>query len=181
MLAASGAQRCVATGYGRYLMEVFSDICTITEIKAVALGAPFVKLVCMGRAMMIPGFLGSNIEGALNPERKKAVCGNWEGLPAIFQEIGGTAQEIFAGYQDVQKKVGKDAMKDIPYGAIAMWTCADKLNAGLQQLMAGARKFKTSEITRDDIVAANREMQRETRLQFVTEALDAQANMILNA
>lgn len=39
MLAASGAQRCVATGYGRYLMEVFSDICTITEIKAVALGA----------------------------------------------------------------------------------------------------------------------------------------------
>lgn len=31
--------------------------------KALALGAPFTKLVCMGRAPMIPGFLGSNIEG----------------------------------------------------------------------------------------------------------------------
>jgi glutamate synthase domain-containing protein 2 len=148
--------------------------------KALALGAPFVKLICMGRAIMIPGFLGANIEGALHPERKKAVCGNWEGLPAIFQEIGGSAPEIFAGYQDVQKKVGKDAMKDIPYGAIAMWTCADKLNAGLQQLMAGARRFSTAEIGRDDIVAANRETQKETRLQFITEALDAQAYKVLN-
>jgi glutamate synthase domain-containing protein 2 len=148
--------------------------------KALALGAPFVKMVCMGRAMMIPGFLGANIEGAFNPERKKAVCGNWEGLPAVFQDIGGSAEEIFAGYQDVQKKVGKDAMKDIPYGAIAMWTYADKLKAGLQQLMAGVRKFSTSEISRDDIVAANRETQRETRLQFITEALEAQAYKVLN-
>ncbi|RJP37118.1 MAG: FMN-binding glutamate synthase family protein, partial [Desulfobacteraceae bacterium] len=28
--------------------------------KALALGAPYTKLVCMGRAIMIPGFLGSN-------------------------------------------------------------------------------------------------------------------------
>lgn len=31
--------RFVATGYGRYLMEVFGDVPAITEIKAVALGA----------------------------------------------------------------------------------------------------------------------------------------------
>jgi glutamate synthase domain-containing protein 2 len=45
--------------------------------KALALGAPFVKLVCMGRALMIPGFLGSNIEGALYPDRREKLCGNW--------------------------------------------------------------------------------------------------------
>ncbi len=38
--------------------------------KGIALGAPFAKLICMGRGIMIPGFLGSNIEGVLRPERR---------------------------------------------------------------------------------------------------------------
>ncbi|MDR7866662.1 MAG: glutamate synthase-related protein [Sporomusaceae bacterium] len=147
--------------------------------KALALGAPFVKLICMGRTLMIPGFLGANIEGALNPERRVALNGNWESLPASLGDCGSSPQEIFAGYQDVQRKVGKDAMKDIPYGAIAMWTCADKLNAGLQQLMAGARKFSTVEIDRGDIVSGNRETQRETKIPFITDALDDRAYKIL--
>ncbi len=147
--------------------------------KALSLGAPFVKLICMGRTLMIPGFLGANIEGALNPERRVALNGNWESLPASLGDCGSSPQEIFAGYQDVQRKVGNDAMKDIPYGAIAMWTCADKLNAGLQQLMAGARKFSTAEIDRGDIVSGNRETQRETKIPFITDALDDRAYKIL--
>lgn len=43
--------------------------------KALALGAPYTKLVCMGRAIMIPGYLGANIEGVLHPERKAKVNG----------------------------------------------------------------------------------------------------------
>jgi glutamate synthase domain-containing protein 2 len=31
--------------------------------KVLAMGAPYFKAVCMGRAMMIPGFVGNNIEG----------------------------------------------------------------------------------------------------------------------
>ncbi|CQR70801.1 hypothetical protein SOV_43190 [Sporomusa ovata DSM 2662] len=149
--------------------------------KALALGAPFVKLICMGRAIMIPGFLGSNIEGALHPERKVAVSGNWDSLPASFKEYGSSPQEIFAGYHDVQKKVGKDEMKNIPYGAIAMWTCADKLNAGLQQLMAGARKFSMTEIARTDIYAGNRETERETKIPFITDVQNENAYSILNS
>jgi len=148
--------------------------------KALALGAPFTKLVCMGRAVMIPGFLGSNIEGVINPGRKEAVCGHWEKLPLAVSEIGGNnPQEIFAGYYDVQKKVGKDAMKDIPYGAIAVWTLADKLVAGLQQFMAGARKFSLSAITRDDVFSANRETEKETGIPFITDVADAKAKKIL--
>src|SRR5512142_3083457 len=49
--------------------------------KALALGAPFVKLVCMGRAPMIPAFVGSNIEGVLRPENRAAVHGHWDELP----------------------------------------------------------------------------------------------------
>jgi glutamate synthase domain-containing protein 2 len=148
--------------------------------KALALGAPFTKLICMGRAVMIPGFVGSNIEGVLKPDRKKAVNGNWDELAPAVKELGTTPEEIFAGYFDVQKKVGEEEMKNIPFGAIAMWTLADKLAAGLQQLMAGARKFRLSEISRSDIFSGNRETERETKIPFITDVLDEQAKAILN-
>lgn len=149
--------------------------------KALALGAPFTKLVCMGRALMIPGFLGANIEAALQPARKQALAGNWNELPKSVSEIGTTPEEIFASYYDVQAKVGSEAMKNIPYGAIAIWTLADKLAAGLQQFMAGARKFSVSEISRSDIYAANRETAAETGVPFITEVQDESAKKILNA
>jgi hypothetical protein len=110
--------------------------------KGLALGAPYTKLICMGRAIMIPGFPGRQHRGSLHPDRKEKVNGNWDKLPASISAMGSTPEEIFASYYDVQKKVGKDEMKNIPYGAIAMWTMADKLACGLQQLMAGARKFQ---------------------------------------
>jgi hypothetical protein len=44
--------------------------------------------------------------------------------------------------------------------------------AGLQQLMAGARKFNLSEIRRDDLFAVTAKTQRETNLKFITEAGD---------
>ncbi|OPY16463.1 glutamate synthase-related protein [Syntrophus aciditrophicus] len=149
--------------------------------KALALGAPYTKLVCMGRAAMIPGFLGSNIEGVLKPERKAKVNGNWDELPISVREIGASTEELFAGYYDLQKKVGADEMKNIPYGAIAMWTLADKLAAGLQQLMAGARRFDLSQISRGDVFSANRETERETKIPFITDVLDESAKKILNS
>ena len=148
--------------------------------KAFALGAPFTKLICMGRALMIPAFLGANIEGVLNPDKRAALSGNWDKLPQGVQEMGVKAEEIFAGFYDVQKKVGKDEMKNIPYGAIGVWTLADKLAAGLQQLMAGARKFQLNAITRDDIFSGNRETERETGIKFMTDAADESAKKILN-
>ncbi|MBN3040939.1 MAG: FMN-binding glutamate synthase family protein [Candidatus Omnitrophica bacterium] len=147
--------------------------------KALALGAPFTKLVCMGRALMIPGYLGSNIEGVVNKPSKEKVNGNWDQLAPAVAEIGSTPEEIFAGYYDVQKKVGKSEMKNIPFGAIALWTLSDKLAAGLQQLMAGARKFNLREITRNDIYAANRETAKETGITYITDKNDNVAKEIL--
>lgn len=149
--------------------------------KALALGAPFVKLVCMGRAPMIPGYLGSNIEGVIKPERKAAVNGHWEELPPAVTALGKYPEEIFAGWEPVKQIVGANEMKNIPFGAIAMYAFSDKLAAGLQQFMAGARKFNLNEITRDDLVAANRETQEITGLPFMTEALDTKAKAILNS
>ncbi len=149
--------------------------------KALALGAPFTKLVCMGRAIMIPGFVGANIEGALHPERRGDLNGNWNELPKTVQRVGNTAKEIFANYVEVEKKVGKDEMKHIPYGAIAFCTMADKLSCGLQQLLAGARRFSVKQITRGDIFSGNRETAKETGIPHVSDVNDESARKILNS
>ncbi|VFM98428.1 MAG: Glutamate synthase domain-containing protein 2 [Candidatus Kentron sp. G] len=148
-------------------------------LKALALGAPFVKLICMGRSLMIPAYLGSNIEGVLYPERRDKLNGNWEKLPQTVKNFGSTEEEIFAAYHEVRKKVGNEEIKNVPLGAIASWTLADKLVAGLQQFMAGARKFSLSEISRSDIFSANRATERETGVPFMTDLEDEQAMKIL--
>ncbi len=147
--------------------------------KGLALGAPFTKLICMGRGLMVPGFLGSNIEGAIHPERRDRLNGNWDALPKTVTQYGTTAQEIFSCYYDVEKKVGKEAMAEIPYGALAIWTLGDKLACGIQQLMAGARRFSMDTLTRNDIFAANRETAEETGILHISEINDESARKIL--
>ncbi|MCK9432280.1 MAG: glutamate synthase-related protein [Candidatus Omnitrophica bacterium] len=149
--------------------------------KALALGAPYTKLACMGRALMIPAYLGSNIQGVLDPAVKARVSGSWDKFPASVADLGTTAEELFAGYYDLQKKVGKDEMKNIPLGAVAFWTLADKLAAGIQQLMAGARRFTLKAISREDIFSANRETEKETGVPFITDFADDKARKILKS
>ncbi len=149
--------------------------------KALALGAPYVKMICMGRGVMIPGFLGANIEGALHPERREAVHGNWATLPKSIREVGESPEQIFSGYYDILKKVGSQGIKEIPYGAMAIWSLADKLSAGLQQLLAGARKHSIKDISRSDIASANRETELETKIPFITDVQDEVAKNLLNS
>ncbi len=149
--------------------------------KALALGAPFVKLVCMGRAPMIPGFLGSNIEGVFKPDKRAELNGHWEELPPSVKAVGTYPEEIFAGWEAVKNKVGEKEMEQIPFGAIAMYTYADKLACGLQQFMAGARKFSLSSISRSDLMAANRETEEVTGIPYLTDAQHDKALEILKA
>ena len=149
--------------------------------KAIALGAPYTKLVCMGRAPMIPGYLGSNIQGVFQPETRSHLNGRWDELPSSVKDFGNTPEELFAGWENVKDKVGADEMKHIPFGAIAMYGYADKLACGLQQFMAGARKFKLSEITRNELMAANRQTAELTGIPYMCDALDDSAKAILKA
>ena len=147
--------------------------------KALSLCAPYVKLVCMGRAPMIPGFIGANITGALDNEIRDAVNGNWDKLPAAVLEYGNKPNEILIGWEDVKKIVGADEMKNIPLGAVCMYNYADKLSCGLQQFMAGARKFKLSELDRSDLMSANKETAAETGIRYMTDAQNESALSIL--
>jgi glutamate synthase domain-containing protein 2 len=147
--------------------------------KALALCAPYTKLVCMGRAPMIPGFLGSNIEGVFKPEKRTALAGHWEQLPSTVKAVGTYPEEIFAGWESVREKVGDDEMENIPFGAVAMYGYADKLACGLQQFMAGARKFSLDQIARDDLMAANRETAEVSGVPYMTDAQHDSAMAIL--
>lgn len=149
--------------------------------KALALGAPYTKMVCMGRAPMIPAFVGSNIEGVLRPENRAKVCGHWDELPSTVSCYGDKPEMIFSAWDTVANKVGRDEMSKIPMGAIALVGYADKLACGLQQFMAGARKFRLTHLTRDDLMSANRETAHECGIPYMTEAGQAQAMAVLNA
>jgi len=128
---------------------------------------------------MIAGFLGSNIEATFYPERKAELSGHWEKLPATVTEYGIYPEEIFSEWETVKNKVGENEMKNIPFGAVAMVGYADKLAGGLQQFMAGARKFNLSELDRSDLIASNRETEEISKIPFMTEALDEEAKAIL--
>jgi hypothetical protein len=172
MLAAKGQKVVDLSFAGGFALED-------SIFKGLALGAPFTKLICMGRGIMIPGFLGANIEGVLHPDRKERLNGNWASLPKSIADLGESPEKIFASYFDVQEKVGKKEMENIPYGAIAMWTMADKLACGIQQLLAGARKFKLDQLSRNDLFAANRETAHETGITHIADANNESAMRIL--
>jgi hypothetical protein len=81
----------------------------------------------------------------------------------------------------VAKKVGAAEMENIPFGAVAMAAYADKLACGLQQFMAGARKARIPDVARTDLMAANRETEKESGIPYMTEAENDKAMAVLKA
>jgi glutamate synthase domain-containing protein 2 len=136
--------------------------------KALAMGSPYVKAVCMGRGLMIPGMVGKNI-------------GNWlaEGkLPTSVSKYGNSASEIFVAYAELEEKLGS-RMKDIPLGAVGIYTYCQRFKVGLQQLMAGSRNFRLSTISRMDLMALTEEASKISGIPYVMDAYSEEANKIL--
>jgi glutamate synthase domain-containing protein 2 len=141
--------------------------------KALAMGAPFTKAVCMGRALMIPGMVGKNI-GLWLQEGKNA-------LPNTISVFGSTVEEIFVCYEDLVDKYGEDTVRDMPLGAIGIYTFVDKLHVGLQQIMAGSRNFGVSAISRDDLMTLTPEAAQVSGIPYVMDAYREEAEKIINS
>ncbi|MDR1618049.1 MAG: FMN-binding glutamate synthase family protein [Treponema sp.] len=139
--------------------------------KALTLGAPYVKAVCMGRALMIPGMVGKNIARWIKD-------GN---LPKNVAEYGSTPETIFVDYEKVKSLVGADEMKNIPLGAIGIYSYADKLKVGLQQLMAGARRFSIPVMSRKDLMSLTEECAKVTKIPYLMDCYREDALKILGA
>jgi hypothetical protein len=60
-----------------------------------------------------------------------------------------------------------------------IWRHAAKLKVGLQQLMAGTRKFNVSEIKRDDLMALTEEASKVSGIPYVMDSYRDKAEEIL--
>jgi glutamate synthase domain-containing protein 2 len=139
--------------------------------KALALGAPFAKAICMGRALLIPGMVGKNIAQWLKDGK----------LPNTVSQFGSTPEEIFINYEDVRNIVGAREMKNIPLGAVGVYSYTEKLRIGLQQLMAGARCFSLPALTRRELMSLTEECARVTGIPYLMDAYREEAMAILNS
>ena len=124
----------------------------------------------MGRALMIPGMVGKNIDQWLKDDK----------LPKTISQFGSTPEEIFINYEDVKSIVGAKEMKNIPLGAVGIYSYVDKLKVGLQQLMAGARCFSLPAITRQELMSLTEECAKVTGIPYLMECYRDEAMKILN-
>jgi glutamate synthase domain-containing protein 2 len=138
--------------------------------KAFALAAPYIKAICLGRASMTAAMVGNTIGEMIKKEK----------VPADIAKYGNDIEHVFVLAAKLKEKYGKDFQK-IPSGALGMITYFDRLNAGLQQLMAGARKFALKHITRDDLCALTREAADVSGIPYVMEADQEEVARILKA
>lgn len=109
--------------------------------KGLALGAPYISLVGIGRASMAAAMVGRQV-GDLIKNGK---------VPKELQRFGRTMEEIFVGIRELKEFYGKDAV-NISTGAIALYSYMSRVTMGLKQLMALNRKFSLEYIDRSDII-----------------------------
>jgi glutamate synthase domain-containing protein 2 len=137
--------------------------------KALALGAPFIRAVCMGRALMIPGMVGKNISQWIKDGK----------LPNTVSQFGTTTEEIFVCYEEVKDLVGPEEIKNLPLGALGVYSYSEKIRVGLQQIMAGARCFSIPSISRNDLMSLTEECSRVTGISYLMDAYREEAIDIL--
>ncbi len=140
--------------------------------KALALGAPYCKAVCMGRALMIPGMVGKNIARWLKGEDG--------GLPSTVSKYGATVEQIFTCYEELRAEYGKE-VEDFPLGAIGIYSVGEKIRVGLQQMMAGARKWRVDLMSRNDIAALTEEAAKVCGVPYIMNAYREDALRIIDA
>ena len=135
--------------------------------KAIALGAPYVKAICLGRAIMTAAMVGKT-HGKLMREKMEL-----EG-----EDVTDGYMRLFATAAQLKEKYGKEFEK-IPAGAIGMYSYIDRMKQGLQQLMAGSRKFALKYIDRNDLVALTRDAADMSGIPYVMDSDREEIDKIL--
>jgi hypothetical protein len=117
---------------------------------------------------MIPAMVGKNIQRWMSEEK----------LPPEIKKYGDSTETIFVNAETLKAKYGK-SYKKLPLGAIGMYTFCDRIQVGLQQLMAGARKFAIKYLDRSDLVSLTHEASEITGIPYVMESDMDEAERIL--
>lgn len=129
--------------------------------KGLALGAPYVNLIGIGRAAMAAAMAGERV-GELIRKGK---------TPKEYEKYGSTVEEIFGDIGQLKEIYGEEAASISP-GAIGLYSYINRINAGVQQFMALNRKFSLKHIQRSDIVPLTDIAAKVTGLKTFNELLD---------
>ncbi|MDL2123870.1 MAG: FMN-binding glutamate synthase family protein [Deltaproteobacteria bacterium] len=135
--------------------------------KAIALGAPYVKAICLGRAILTAAMVGKT-HGKLMAEKMEL-----EG-----EDVAEGYLRLFAVGAELRERYGKD-FSNLPAGAIGLYSYIDRLKQGLQQFMAGARKFALKYIDRNDIVALTKDSAEISGISYVMDSDAEEVDKIL--
>jgi len=130
-------------------------------LKVMALGAPYVDLVGIGRGAMAAAMSGKLV-GELLKEGKTV---------KDYERYGSTVEEVFTGYRKLRAYYGHRA-KDIPTGAVGVYSYLDRVATGLKQLMTLNRKFALDHIEREDIIPLTDLAAKVTGLRTYEDILD---------
>ena len=131
--------------------------------KGLALGAPYIGFVAVGRAAMAAAMVGRQVGEAL--ARGEA--------PKEFARFGTKVEEVFADYRLLAADFGAETAK-IPTGAIGVFSYLNRLTSGLRMLMALNRKFALGLVGREDIVPLTSEAARVSGLPTYEELTAAE-------
>jgi hypothetical protein len=121
---------------------------------------PFIKAIAMARAPLTAVMKGATFS-------KLAKKGK---LPKVFANKYGTSPEnFFVTSPELKAIFGKDFEK-IDHGAIGLYSYFyDRLKIGLQQLMAGSRRFSLKYLHRDDIASLSELATKVTGIPMIHE------------
>ncbi len=137
--------------------------------KALAMGSPCVKLVGMARGPIAAAMVGKTIGRAINEHM----------LPVYVERFGSTVDDIFVTASQLREELGDDEFEKLPAGALGLYTYYERLAQGLQQLMAGSRKFAVEHLRRDDIAALTRKASEISGIRYIMDVDSEEVEKIL--
>jgi glutamate synthase domain-containing protein 2 len=135
--------------------------------KALALAAPYTRAVCLGRSILTAAMVGKT-HGKLMAEK----------CDRMGQDSEEGYLQLFAVGAQLRERFGS-AFRELPAGAMGLYSYIDRLRQGLQQLMAGARKFALPYIDRGDLVALTREASEISGIPYIMESDQEEIDRIL--
>jgi hypothetical protein len=135
--------------------------------KTIALAAPYSKAVCLGRGILTAAMVGKT-HGRLMTE----MC------QRVGRDLAEGYVQLFAVGAQLKDRFGK-AFEELPAGAIGLYSYIDRLRQGLQQFMAGARKFALRYIDRNDLVALTREAAEVSGIPYLMDSDRKEIDRIL--
>jgi glutamate synthase domain-containing protein 2 len=139
--------------------------------KALALGAPFVKMIGMARGPIAAAMVGKTIGRAVEARE----------VPVYVQRFGDSIDEIFVTAGHLRRELGDKAFETVPPGALGLYTYYERLAQGLRQLMAGSRKFALEYVARDDLASLTREAADISGVPYVMDVDEGLVDRMLNA